>query len=62
MPLYSSEVGLPGTGTKPLVEFDEYDDDEDDGDGTDPYRQMGTVWIFPSYVVRFSGVFFVAIS
>lgn len=43
MPLYSSEVGLPGTGTKPLVEFDEYDDDEDDGDGTDPYRQMGTV-------------------
>ena len=38
MSLQNSEVGLPGTGTEPLVEFDDNDDDDD---GTDPYRQKG---------------------
>jgi hypothetical protein len=52
-PLCSSEVGLPGIGTEPLVEYDtdddeddDDDDDKDDGDGTGPYRLMGTVRIF----------------
>jgi hypothetical protein len=55
--LRRSEVGLPGTGTQPLVEFD-----ADDDDGTVPYRLMGTAWIFPSYIIRFQGFSFVAIS
>lgn len=42
MPLCSLEARFPGIGTEQLIEFDEDDGDDDDGDVTGLYRLIGT--------------------